>query len=383
MKRKILIAFDSFKDCLSSKEVEDAAKEGVLAASPECEAICLPMADGGEGMLEILTDYFGGQKIVVKAHDPLMRPIEASYLVLSDQKTVYIESAAASGLPLLKEYERNPLHTTTFGVGEIIKDALDKGYQNMIIGLGGSATNDAGTGMLHALGYQFFEKTGKSIDYLSGETLSKIAAFSAENMHPRLKETHFLLASDVVNPFCGPNGAAVVFSPQKGADKKMVDRLDKGLNDFSQVISNQLHIDIAGAAGAGAAGGLGGAFLAFLGAQMESGIHFLLQKYNIPERFADIDLILTGEGKSDSQTLMGKVPFGILAIAQKMKVPVILISGQVKEVDLLNQAGFLSAFSIQSGPISLMDAINPRVAKNNIRNTVRQIIRTFCFCDES
>lgn len=379
--QKIIIALDSFKGCLTSAEAGKAAARGVQAACPECETIVLPIADGGEGILDVLLAASGGTRIELRAHDPLMRLRDTRYGISGDGQTAFIEMAAISGLPLLTPDERNPMLTTTFGTCELIRDALERGCRNFIIGLGGSATNDAGAGMLQALGFRFLDETGRDLSALHpqqkmcGALLSEVASIDTTSVHPALRESRFTAACDVRNPLTGPYGASFVFAPQKGADKEMVTILDEHLKKFSEVIRQCTGKDISDVPGAGAAGGMGGGLLAFLNAELKPGIRLLLDTLRFAERIKDADLVITGEGKSDRQTLMGKVPFGILEEARKQRIPVILLAGSVEDSDLLNQAGFQGVFSITPAPLPLERAMEPRFAQANIQRTAEQICR--------
>lgn len=262
--------------------------------------------------------------------------------------------------------------TTTFGTGELIRDALAQGCRRFIIGLGGSATNDAGSGMLQALGFRFLDKEGKTLG-MGGKILSEIASIDISAVHPALKDARFTIACDVHSPFCGPDGAAYVFARQKGADTDMIKKLDAGMHAFARIIQDVTGKDISACPGAGAAGGMGGGFLAFLNAELKTGIRLTLDMLRFSERIKGADLIFTGEGRADRQTAMGKVPSGILQEAQKQHIPVILLAGSIEDADQLNQAGFLGVFSITPGPVSLGKAMEPAFAEENIRRLVTQI----------
>lgn len=379
--KKIVIALDSFKGCLTTDEAGKAAAEGVQAACPECETIVLPVADGGEGMLDVLVSATDGAYRMIPAHDPLMVSRNARYGISGDGRTAFIEMAAISGLPLVAAGQRNPMLTTTYGTGELIVDALERGCRDFIIGLGGSATNDAGLGMLQALGYRFLNKAGEEtgcIDkgqVLCGALMADVASVDVSRVHPALQEARFTAACDVQNPFCGQNGAAFVFAPQKGADQEMVLRLDSAMQQLAEVIRKHTGKDISLYPGAGAAGGMGGCLFAFLNAELKPGIQLVLDTLHFSEKIKEADLILTGEGKSDRQTLMGKVPFGILEEARKQKIPVMLLSGSIEDVHELNKAGFQGVFSITPSPLSLEDAMKPTTAKANIKRATEQICR--------
>ena len=297
--RKVILAIDSFKGCLSSKEAETAAAQGIRHAFPTCETICLPVADGGEGMQRVLTEALNGQEIRLSAHDPLMQMRQTAYGLSGDGTTAFIEMAAISGLPLVPLRQRNPSLTTTYGTGELIKDALNRGCRRFVIGLGGSATNDAGLGMLQALGFRFRDRYGNELGKaqpMCGQLLSEIAVIESSTALPALREARFTAACDVCNPFFGPEGAACVFAPQKGADPEMVAALDKGLQHLAQVIRQTTGHDIATMPGAGAAGGMGGTLSALLNAELKPGIDLLLDLTDFDKLIEGADLIITGEG---------------------------------------------------------------------------------------
>lgn len=372
--KKAVLAIDSFKGCLTSAEAEAAAAEGVHAALPECEVIRIPVADGGEGMLDVLIAATHGKSISVQAHGPLMELREARYGISGDGQTAFIEMAAISGLPLVAPEKRNPMQTTTFGTGELIRDALQRGCRHFIIGLGGSATNDAGLGMLRALGFRFPDKTGNVSGY-GGQMMGKVDSIDTSSVHPLLSGCTFTAACDVRNPFYGTNGAAYVFAPQKGADAAMIEALDAGMRHLAAVIFRTTGKDISSCPGAGAAGGMGGSLSAFLNAELKPGIQLLLEMQNFAEQIKDADLIITGEGKSDRQTVMGKVPYGILTEARKQHIPVVLIAGGIEDTDILTRTGFHGIFSITPSPVALEQAMQPEFARMNIRRTVEQICR--------
>ena len=363
--KKVVVAMDSFKGCLSSSEAEKAAEEGIKLVCPDCEVIRFPIADGGEGILTVLIEATRGTYQKIIANDPLMRPIETTYGVSGDKRFAFIEMATVNGLPLLSETERNPMLTTTYGTGELILHAIEQGYREFVIGIGGSATNDAGVGMLQALGARFLDKDGAVLGK-GGEILHRIAAIDFSSVHPALKDTRFT--------FCGPEGAAYVFARQKGADDAMIEKLDAGMQSFARLIHSTTGREITHVPGAGAAGGLGGAFLAFLNAELKPGIDLLLQTLNFSEKIKGADLIITGEGRTDRQSLMGKVPSGILEEVKRQGIPVIVVAGSIEDTEILNQAGFQGVFSIIPSPMSLETAMKPEVAKKNICRTVAQII---------
>lgn len=374
MLNKIIIAADSFKGSLTSEEVALAVEEGIQSVCPDCEILHFPVADGGEGMLDAFMPALRGSYISVYAHDPLMKLINTRYGISGDKRTAFIEMAAISGLPLVPVEKRNPLFTTTFGTGELIKDALCRGCREFIIGIGGSATNDAGLGMLQALGFRFFDVNEQELGK-GGEIMEKVASIDYSSVLPELKESHFTIACDVDNPFYGPNGAAYVFAPQKGADDVMVEQLDRGMRSLAEVIHQTTGKDISDIPGAGAAGGLGGAFCAFFHAELVPGIYFLLKALGFEEKIKGTDLVITGEGKLDRQTLMGKVPYGVLKTAQKEQIPVIAIAGRVEDGDLLKESGFKEVYSIHSLQVSLEQAMQPDYSKHRIKQTIASILK--------
>ena len=331
-------------------------------------------------MLDVLVQATGGQNITLNAHDPLMRPCLARYGISPDSHTAFIEMAMASGLNLVPPERRNPMLTSTYGTGELVLDALKRGCRNFIIGLGGSATNDAGLGMLQALGYRFLN-SGKEIsgtcpeEAMNGRLMGEVTSIDTSHVHPEVREARFLLACDVQAPFYGPRGAAYVFAPQKGADENMVKTLDRNLKRLARVFQQETGKDITQIPGAGAAGGMGGGMVALLNATITPGTKVVLDAIRFKERITGAKFIITGEGKSDRQTLMGKIPFGILEEANQQGIPTLLLSGSIEDVDDLNRAGFLGTFSTTPRPMSLAQAMIPDVARNNIRETARQIIR--------
>lgn len=287
-----------------------------------------------------------------------------------------MEMASASGLTLLSSSERNPMITTTFGTGELIKDALGRGCTKFLIGIGGSATNDAGTGMLQALGYRFLNREDEELAAV-GATLKDIDKIDSTNVLPQVKNAHFIVACDVNNPFSGEHGAACVFAPQKGADAEMVRALDAGMKHFSDIIKEQTGENVDQTPGAGAAGGMGGAFLAFLDAELKSGVRMILDALNFEQVVCGADLIITGEGKLDRQTMMGKTPAGVLDVARRQGIPVIAIGGSVEDVDLLNDYGFQAVFPLLPAPVSLEKAMEKEYVTGNIRRTIMQIMRLY------
>ena len=346
---KVIIAIDSFKGCLTSKEANEAAAEGIRKKYPDAEIVEVPVSDGGEGYMEAFHAAIGGRLEGVTVRDPLMRPITARYLLHNDMAV--IEIAQASGLTLLTNEERNPMVATSYGTGQLVADAIRKGAKHIIVGLGGSATSDAGMGMLRAL-VDAFSKKG---------TWDDINVF---------KDVHFTIASDVNNPLYGEKGAAHVFAPQKGATQEMVVALDKRARKFAEVSAKHFGYDRSQMAGAGAAGGLGYAFLQYLHAKSMSGIQLLLDTIRFKEIVKDADLIITGEGSADRQTLMGKLPMGILE--QAGPVPVVLIAGRISDCEELLEAGFAQVKCINPPGMPLEEAMRKEVAQQNIRKILAQ-----------
>ncbi len=372
--KRITVAVDSFKGSLTSYQVACAIEKGVIKVFPECKVNKVSIADGGEGTVDALVQTLNGTFIDVQVADPLMRPIQAKYGVVNDGKTAVMEMSAASGLPLLLESERNPLKTTTYGTGEMIADALKRGCRDFLIGIGGSATNDAGVGMLRALGFKFYDLDGKLL-YGGGQILEQIVVIDSTNVMPELKEAKFTVACDVTNPLYGPNGAAYIFAPQKGATAAMVEQLDLGLKNFAQVVQRDLGVDIANLPGAGAAGGLGGALKAFMGATLERGIDMVLNAMHFNSIIADSELVITGEGRLDKQTVMGKAPSGVMQVAKSMGIPTIAIGGAVMDCPELHESGFAAIFPIVPKPMDLAIAMEYGEAMANVERTSEQIAK--------
>lgn len=368
--KKITVAVDSFKGSLSSYEVATAAEQAVHARLPHCQVQKIAIADGGEGTAEALITTLRGEWCEVRSHDPLMRPIKARYGLLDGGATAIIEMATASGLTLLKEEERNPLLATTYGTGELIADALRRGVRHLLIGIGGSATNDAGMGMLEALGYRFYDCKDHVVAGC-GARLERVARIDASGALPALKECLIEVACDVANPLYGPTGAAYVYAPQKGATPDVVERLDQGLKNFARVVNPEAaHVP-----GAGAAGGLGYALQAVLGARLRAGIDMVLDAIRFDDVVAGSDLVLTGEGRIDYQTVMGKAPSGVLQRAKAQGIPVVAIGGSVADCEALRESDFAAIVPIVAGPVTLHEAMQKDVATENVRRTVEQIIR--------
>lgn len=372
--KKIVIASDSFKGSLSAAEVAACGERAVHRLFPDCEVVQLPVADGGEGTVETLTAALGGQSVATVVHDPLGRLITARYGLITKEKMAIIEMATASGLPLLQPEERNPWLTSTYGTGELIRDALERGCRKFLIAIGGSATNDGGMGLLQALGFRFLDAEGQELPGCGG-SLSLIQQIDTCGALAALTECEFTVACDVSNPFYGTEGAAYVFAPQKGADAEMVEALDQGLRHFAQWIQTTQGIAIDHLPGAGAAGGLGGGLVAFLQARLRPGIEMVLDALQFDTQIAGADLIFTGEGKLDAQTCMGKTPFGVLRRAQRQGIPVVALGGAVEACEALNRCGFLAVLPILPYPTSLAKAMEATFTQQNIERTVTQVLR--------
>ena len=378
---KIVLAIDSFKGSLTSFEAEEAIAEVLAQCFPTATVDCIPIADGGEGTLSVLLHTSNGTYRHLQAHNPCMEIIPTRYGIAGDGQTAYLEMAAISGLPLIRKEQKNPMKSTTFGTGELIIDALEQGCRTFIIGIGGSATNDAGTGMLQALGYRFFDKNGNNLG-IGGEILAKIARIDDTHRHPLLKEARFIVACDVQNPFYGPQGAAHVFARQKGAEDTMIAELDEGMKAFARIIHAHTGKDISQLPGSGAAGGLGGCLAAFMDATLQSGADLLLDASHFEARIQDADLVITGEGKIDRQSLMGKITGKILEEGKQRGIPVIALAGQATDTNLLREAGFAGIHSLtEAGSQPLEEAMKPAIAIRNLKNTVSRIIPQYLNCD--
>lgn len=373
--KKIIIALDSFKGSLTSTQAAEAASCAIKEVLPQCQTVCLPVSDGGEGMLNALLQAIGGQYVNCQAHDPLMRPLAAPYGLSADRQTAVIEMAVTSGLTLVGPKERNPLYTTTYGTGEQIRHALTQGCRRILLGLGGSATNDAGLGMLQALGYVFKDKDGQEIGPMRGAWLKRITCIDTTNVPPMVREAQFTAACDVNNPFYGPLGAAQVFAPQKGASPAEIMQLDDGMKHLSNLILQITGTDLSTLPGSGAAGGMGGSLAAFLHASLKPGIQLLLDTLHFTEIIQNASLIITGEGKADRQTLMGKVPAGILHQAQLQQVPVWLLAGKVDDASMLLKAGFQKVYCINPPDVSEEQAMQTDFAQQRIKATVKTALQ--------
>ena len=372
---KVVVAIDSLKGSLSSIEAGEAIKSGVLKAMPEADVCVRPLADGGEGTVEALALGMGGKLEVVEVTGPLGTKVACTYGILEESKTAIMEMSGAAGITLVSDEQRNPLHTTTYGVGEVIKDAIAKGCRHFIVGIGGSATNDGGIGMLQALGYGMLDKDGAQVAF-GAKGLKDIVTITDEFVIPELKECTFRVACDVTNTLCGELGCSAVFGPQKGADPTMIIQMDKWLEDYAKLTSAKYEKANAKQAGTGAAGGLGFAFLAYTNAVLESGIKIILEETKLEDYVKDADIVVTGEGRLDGQTVFGKAPIGVAKIAKKFDKKVIAFAGAVtKDAIACNEHGIDAFFPILRRIQTLQEAMDAENARDNMISTVEQVFR--------
>ncbi len=377
---RIVVAPDSFKESLSASRVAFAIAEGVQKVDPKADIICIPMADGGEGTVEALVTATSGKIVSVPSVDALNRPIESFYGVLGNGKTAVIEMAAASGLELLLAQERNPRITSTYGTGLLLKAAIDAGFQEIIIGIGGSATNDGGSGMAQALGFKLLDKSGSSID-LGGDSLSNLFEIDCTEIHPLLSSVKITIACDVQNPLIGPLGATVVYGPQKGATPEMIETLEQGMTHYSKILKQSFGVDYATFPGAGAAGGLGAGLMAFCNAKICPGFELIAKLTKLEQQISQADLVFTGEGKIDSQTAYGKTISGIAQLCRKHKVPLTALAGMVSgNLSELYQQGLTAAFTIANKPMSLEESKNNTA--NLLSSASEQILRLISECEK-
>ncbi len=348
---KICIAPDSFKGSLTALQAADCIEKGMKKGMKGLKFVKVPMADGGEGTVQAIVDATGGKIVRKLVSGPLGRRIRSHFGMSGDGQTAVIEMAAASGLALIKPSERNPMVTSTRGTGELIQAALDKGAKHILVGIGGSATNDGGTGMARALGARFLDRRGKEI-LEGGGSLRNLAVIDMSNFDKRVKDVRFEVACDVTNPLCGPKGAAAVYGPQKGATSVMVRELDKGLKNMAEVIVDCLRVKIANVPGSGAAGGLGGGLMAFCGAKLRAGVDIVIDSVKLGEQMKKCDLVITGEGRMDGQTVYGKTPAGVAKVAKKNRKPVIAICGSAGDgVDKVHSIGIGAYFTALQEPL--------------------------------
>ncbi|HFH9236760.1 TPA: glycerate kinase [Streptococcus agalactiae] len=372
---KVVVAIDSLKGSLSSLEAGNAIKESINEVIPGADVEVHPLADGGEGTVEALTLGMGGTIETIPVKGPIGEKVHASYGIIPQRQLAIIEMAAAAGITLIATEERNPLHTTTYGVGEMIKDAISKGCRHFIIGIGGSATNDGGAGMLQALGYALLDKDNQEIS-LGAQGLADLKSISTDKVIEELKECDFKIACDVTNPLCGAQGCSSIFGPQKGADEDMITKMDTWLSNYATLATSVSEKADATIEGTGAAGGFGFAFLAFTNATLEPGIDIILSEINIEKAISVADLVVTGEGRLDGQTVMGKAPIGVAKLAKKYGKKVVAFSGSVTEDAILcNQHGIDAFFPIVRRLISLDEAMSKEVAYKNMKETATQVFR--------
>ncbi len=378
---KVVVAIDSFKGSLSSYELGETIENGIKKVYGDAEVTKVPIADGGEGTVEALVEGTGGEFIDIEVMGPLMRPVTARYGIMGNGKTAVMEMAAASGLPLVAPEERDPTKTTTYGTGEMIRDAIGRGCREFLIGIGGSATNDAGLGMMQALGYKFFDREGAELGY-GGEVMERVAHIDSSKALPELTECEFLIACDVDNPFHGPKGAAHIYGRQKGASDAMIETLDRGLVVLAETLKRELDKDVAELPGAGAAGGLGGGFVAFLDGRLEPGIDIVLKEVNLAREIEGADFVITGEGRIDFQSVMGKAPTGVSKLCKEHGIPVIAIAGCVADdADATHDYGIEALFSTINYPISLEDAMEHHRARSFVEKNVEEIFRLIRVCE--
>ncbi|MDE7218114.1 MAG: glycerate kinase [Oscillospiraceae bacterium] len=372
---KVVTAIDSFKGSLTSLEAGEAVRRGVLRALPDAQVTVRPLADGGEGTVEALVAGMGGRRERVVVTGPLGRPVEAVYGILDGSGTAIIEMSAAAGITLVPEEERDPLLTTTYGVGEMIRDAMAKGCRRFLIGIGGSATNDGGIGMLQALGFGILDRNGKPAAFGAGG-LADVSSITDEGVLPELRDCTFRVACDVTNPLCGERGASVVYGPQKGAGPALTARMDGWMADFAALCRKRYPHADPDRPGSGAAGGLGFAFLTFTNASLESGIRIVLEETRLEGYIREADVVVTGEGRLDGQTVMGKAPAGVAEIAKRYGKLVVAFSGCVTEdAAACNRKGIDAFFPILRGPSSLQEAMAPENAGKNLSAAAEQAFR--------
>lgn len=372
---KAVVAIDSLKGSLSSMEAGNAIAEGIYRADAEAKVEVRPLADGGEGTVDALVQGMNGSLRKVRVTGPLGDKVDAAYGIIEEAKMAVIEMSAAAGITLVPDEKKNPLFTTTYGVGEMIRDAIEKGCRKFVVGIGGSATNDGGIGMLQALGYDFLNSKGNAVPY-GAKGLEDLAEIRKEHVLPELAQCEFKVACDVTNPLCGSLGASAVYGPQKGATPEMVREMDQWLADYAKLAANCSERADAEHPGTGAAGGLGFAFLTFTNAVLESGIKIVLEETKLEQYIQDADIVITGEGRLDGQTAMGKAPVGVAKLAGKYKIPVLAFAGSVtKDARKCNEEGIHAFFPILRGITTLEDAMDAENARRNLMETVEQVFR--------
>ena len=372
----IVIAIDSFKGSMTSMEAGKSAAEGIRRVYPDAQIQVRPLADGGEGTVEALTAGLGGKLVTIPVTGPAGLLVDCPYGIVEETKTAIIEMSGAAGITQVTEAQRNPLHTTTYGVGEVIKDAIHKGCRRFIVGIGGSATNDGGLGMLQALGFDMLNASGQPVS-MFGKGLADLAQISTDHVFPELADCTFRIACDVTNPLCGEHGCSAVFGPQKGATPEIVQQMDGWLSAYAALAKNSFPKANPNHAGAGAAGGLGFAFLTFFNATLESGVKIVLEETRLSDYVKDADIVLTGEGRLDGQTVMGKAPIGVAQTAKEHGCTVLGFSGSVaKDASACNEKGIDAFFPILRGVSTLEEAMDTEKARQNMADTVEQVFRT-------
>lgn len=370
---KYVVAPDSFKESMTAKEVCNAMEKGIKEADSAAEVIKVPMADGGEGTVDSLVDATHGQRVIVEVTGPLGNKISAYYGILGNGTTAVIEMAKASGLEIVEKKKRNPMITTTFGTGELIRDALDHNVKEIIIGLGGSSTNDGGSGMAQALGAKLLDQNNHQIPF-GGGNLDKLDKIDISNLDSRLQDVKIILASDVTNPLIGKEGASRVFGLQKGATPEMVEKLENNLQHYAEIVKRDLNKDVASLSGAGAAGGLGAGLMAFTTCEMRRGVDLAIEVTKLEEKIRDADYVFTGEGGTDFQTKFGKTPYGVAKLGKKYHKPVISLAGYLGEgIDSLYSEGFTAIFGIIPGACDLSTAL--KNGPSNVARTTENIVR--------
>ena len=372
---KAIIAIDSFKGSLSSLQAGEAVREGILRVCKDAAVQVRPLADGGEGTVEALTIGMGGELRTVTVTGPLGEKADAQYGILDDGVTAIVEMSAAAGITMVPAGKRNPLYTTTYGVGEMIRDAIRKGCRRFIVGIGGSATNDGGVGMLQALGYGMLDENGRQVSF-GAQGLQMLKSITDDKVIPELRDCSFRIACDVRNPLCGESGCSAVYGPQKGATPSMIVQMDKWLKEYADLAAAFNPGADPEYPGTGAAGGLGFAFLSFTNAVLESGIHIVLDETRLEEYVKDADVVITGEGRLDGQTVMGKAPIGVAKLAKKYGKPVIAFAGCVTPGAVkCNEHGIDAFFPILRGVVTLQEAMDSLNARKNMADTVEQVFR--------
>ena len=371
---KVVVAIDSFKGCLTSLEAGNCVKDAILEVMP-ADVTVTALADGGEGTVEALMRCMHGEEIPIEVTGPLGEKISSYYGVLKDNKVAVMEMANVAGITMVHGTSKNPMNTTTYGVGEMILHAMNAGYREFIMGIGGSATNDGGMGMLTALGVKFYNDKGQPAG-IFGRDVMRVAKVDVSEMNPLLKECHFTIMSDVKNPLCGDMGSSVIFGPQKGATAKTIPQMDEGLRRYADIIKEATGKDCSDMEGAGAAGGLGFAFLTFLNTTLKPGISFMLEQLHMEDMISDADIVITGEGCLDAQTAMGKTPIGVANLAKKHGAKVIGFAGSIGSGAMeCNAFGLDAYFGICGKPMTMEEAMDKETALHNLKRTVTQVFR--------